>query len=90
LPRHVDRRGKVDVIEPPPLDLSAFDVELDPKRVPTFGSIVEGQRKRKKTRLPEEGMDDYRPPPAPGALPGLDAPPPPPPTTEPDDSFGDW
>ncbi|MEY3162726.1 MAG: hypothetical protein RIT25_2720 [Planctomycetota bacterium] len=90
VPRHVDRRGKVDVIEPPPLDLSAFDVELDPKRVPTFGSIVEGQRKRKKTRLPEEGMDDYRPPPAPGALPGLDAPPPPPPTTEPDDSFGDW
>lgn len=90
VPRHVDRRGKVDVIEPPPLDLSAFDVELDPKRVPTFGTIVEGQRKRKKTRLPEEGMDDYRPPPAPGALPGLDAPPPPPPTTEPDDSFGDW
>lgn len=90
VPRHVDRRGKVDVIEPPPLDLSAFDVELDPKRVPTFGSIVEGQRKRRKSRLPEEGMDDYRPPPAPGTLPGLDAPPPPPPTTEPDDSFGDW
>jgi poly(A) polymerase len=90
VPRHVDRRGKVDVIEPPPLDLSAFDVELDPKRVPTFGSIVEGQRKKKRTRLPEEGMDDYRPPPAPGVLPGLDAPPPPPPSTEPDDSFGDW
>ena len=31
--------GKVEVIEPVSLDLSAFDVELDPKRVPTFGSI---------------------------------------------------
>ncbi|HLQ37852.1 MAG TPA: polynucleotide adenylyltransferase PcnB, partial [Planctomycetota bacterium] len=41
VPRYRDRRGKVEVLDPPPLDLSAFDVELDPKRVPTFGSIVE-------------------------------------------------
>jgi poly(A) polymerase len=90
VPRHVDRRGKVDVIEPPPLDLSAFDVELDPRRVPTFGSIVEGKGrpKRKGPRVP--GDDDYRPPPPPGGSPGPDAPPPPPPSSSEPDTFGDW
>jgi hypothetical protein len=89
VPRHVDRRGKVEVIEPPPLDLSAFDVELDPRRVPTFGSIVEGKGrpKRKGPRVPE---DDYRPPPPPGGSPGPDAPPPPPPSSSEPDTFGDW
>jgi poly(A) polymerase len=89
VPRHVDRRGKVDVIEPPPLDLSAFDVELDPRRVPTFGSIVEGKGrpKRRGPRVPED--DEYRPPPPPGGLTGPETKPPPPPSQEPD-TFGDW
>lgn len=91
VPRHHDRRGKVEVLEPTPLDLSAFDVELDPKRVPTFGSIVEGGNRPKKRspRVPEDGIDDYRPPPPPGS----DAPPVPPPPPSGDDSpdtFGDW
>ena len=89
MPRSRDRRGKVEVIEPIAQDLSAFDVELDPKRVPTFGSIVEGKGrpKRRGPRITERG-DDYKPPPPPGA----DAPPgaaPPPPRQE-DDTFGDW
>ena len=76
------------MIEPPPLDLTAFDIELDPKRVPTFGSIVEGKGrpKRRPPRMPDEGRDDYKPPPPPGQ--GDDpsnAPPPPV-----DDTFGDW
>ena len=88
VPRGADRRGRVDVIEPPPLDLTAFDIELDPKRVPTFGSIVEGKGrpKRRPPRMPDEGRDDYKPPPPPGQ--GDDpsnAPPPPV-----DDTFGDW
>lgn len=88
MPRGADRRGRVDVIEPPPLDLTAFDIELDPKRVPTFGSIVEGKGrpKRRPPRMPDEGRDDYKPPPPPGQ--GDDpsnAPPPPV-----DDTFGDW
>ena len=89
VPRYRDRRGKVDVIEPAALDLSAFDVELDPKRVPTFGSIVEGKGRPKKRspRLPEEA-DDYKPPPPPGSDKGP-APPPPPPSDAPD-TFGDW
>ncbi|MDO8348736.1 MAG: polynucleotide adenylyltransferase PcnB [Planctomycetota bacterium] len=89
VPRYRDRRGKVDVIEPPPLDLSAFDVELDPKRVPTFGSIVEGKNRptTRAPRVPEDGVDDYKPPPPPGSGTGPSAPPPPP--KEPD-TFGDW
>ena len=89
MPRYRDRRGKVDVIEPAALDLSAFDVELDPKRVPTFGSIVEGKGRPKKRapRLPED-VDDYKPPPPPGSDKGP-APPPPPPSDAPD-TFGDW
>ncbi len=92
VPRYRDRRGKVDVIEPAALDLSAFDVELDPKRVPTFGSIVEGKNrpKRRSPRVPEDGVDDYRPPPPPGSDQGPGAPPPPPPRDAPDDTFGDW
>ncbi len=90
MPRYRDRRGEVDVIEPTALDLSAFDVELDPKRVPTFGSIVEGKGrpKRRSPRVPEDGVDDYKPPPPPGS----DAPPPAPPPANNDspDTFGDW
>jgi hypothetical protein len=91
VPRYRDRRGKVDVIEPTTLDLSAFDVELDPKRVPTFGSIVEGKGRPKKRspRVPEDGVDDYKPPPPPGSDLGPSAPPPPPADDTPD-SFGDW
>ncbi|MGE3174873.1 MAG: polynucleotide adenylyltransferase PcnB [Planctomycetota bacterium] len=87
VPRGRDRRGKVEVLEPKQLDLSAFDIELDPKRVPTFGSIVEGKSrpKRRGPRLPDEGRDDYKPPPPPGGDGPDDAPPPPP-----DDTFGDW
>ncbi|MEC8253329.1 MAG: hypothetical protein VX044_08960, partial [Planctomycetota bacterium] len=90
VPRHRDRRGKVEVIEPVAQDLSAFDVELDPKRVPTFGSIVEGKPrpKRRGPRLTNKSTDDYRPPPPPGS----DAPPssPPPAPRSDDDTFGDW
>ncbi|HEX5052712.1 MAG TPA: polynucleotide adenylyltransferase PcnB [Planctomycetota bacterium] len=91
VPRYRDRRGKVEVIEPPAMDLSAFDVELDPKRVPTFGSIVEGKGrpKRRQPRVPDDGVDDYRPPPPPGSDSGPDAPPPPPSSDAPD-TFGDW
>lgn len=80
------------MIEPPPLDLSAFDVELDPKRVPTFGSIVEGKGrpKQRTPRVPEDGNDSYRPPPPPGNDLGPGAPPPPPPADDTPDTFGDW
>jgi poly(A) polymerase len=90
VPRYRDRRGKVDVIEPATFDLSAFDAELDPKRVPTFGSIVEGKGrpKRRGPRVPDDGVDDYRPPPPPGHDTGPAAPPPPP--TDAPDTFGDW
>ena len=90
VPRHRDRRGKIHVIEPAPLDLSAFDVELDPKRVPTFGSIVEGKGRPKKRspRVRDDGVDDYRPPPPPGGDVGPAAPPPPP--ADAPDTFGDW
>ncbi|MEE9127440.1 MAG: hypothetical protein V3U11_09895, partial [Planctomycetota bacterium] len=71
-------------------DLSAFDIELDPKRVPTFTSIVEGEgqkeKKRHRPRLPKDDDDAYKPPPPPDTDPP-DAPPPPPPD---DDVFGDW
>ena len=82
---------KVDTIEPVAVDLSAFDVELDPRRVPTFGSIVEGDTKKKKKRrggrhgIVDGDLDDYRPPPP--SSDGGDAPPPPPPAS---DTFGDW
>ncbi len=91
VPRSRDRRGKVEVIEPAPMDLTAFDVELDPKRVPTFGTIVEGKGrpKRRAPRVREDGVDDYKPPPPPGSGPSA---PPPPDQGKPDDSdtFGDW
>jgi poly(A) polymerase len=92
VPRYRDRRGEVDVIEPTALDLSAFDVELDPKRVPTFGSIVEGKGRQKKRapRVPEDGVDDYRPPPPPADVGGGPAAPPPPPPADTPDTFGDW
>jgi poly(A) polymerase len=91
VPRHRDRRGKVEVIEPPPLDLSAFDSELGKKHVPTFGSIVEGSgRQKRRPRLPDDQLDDYRPPPPPGGGPGPGAPPPPPPPNPEPDTYGDW
>lgn len=84
------RKEKVETIEPPALDLSAFDVELDPRRVPTFGTIVEPEKRKAKPRRGPSSQDDsYRPPPPPGSdLPG--APPPPPPEPQDRDSFGDW
>jgi len=90
VPRYRDRRGKVEVIEPVAQDLSAFDVELDPKRVPTFGSIVEGKSrpKRRGPRLTNKGTDDYRPPPPPGTDSAPSSPPPAPAAD--DDTFGDW
>ena len=89
VPRSRDRRGKVEVIEPVAQDLSAFDVELDPKRVPTFGSIVEGKGrpKRRGPRIADKG-EEYRPPPPPGSD-GAPSAPPPPPRSD-DDTFGDW
>lgn len=91
VPRYRDRRGKVEVIEPVSLDLSAFDVELDPKRVPTFGTIVEGKGrpKRRGPRIPDKGSDEYKPPPPPGGDGGPSASPSPPPSDDPD-TFGDW
>jgi hypothetical protein len=74
----------VEEIEPEQIDLSAFDVELDPHRVPTFGSIVEGQAKKKKRSQPATD-DDYKPPPPPG-----EGGPPPPAPPGGGDSFGDW
>ncbi len=74
------------------MDLSAFDIELDPKRVPTFGSIVEGKGRPKRPRaprVPDDGKDDYKPPPPPGQDPGPGAPPPPPAAPD-SDTFGDW
>jgi hypothetical protein len=78
-------------IEPETIDLSAFDVELDPRRVPTFGTIVEGEdsKKKNKRRAPTSAEDDYRPPPPPGSDGGF-APPPPPSSTPTSDTFGDW
>lgn len=77
------RGGKVETIEPVAPDVSTFDMELDPKRVPSFGSIVEGKSKRRRAKVPSDGDgDEYKPPPPP--TPGGDAPPPD------DDTFGDW
>lgn len=82
------RQDDVKTVEPEPVDISAFDVELGPKRVPTFTTIVEGQdqptRKRRRPRVPGEETDTYKPPPPPGTDKG-DEPPPPD-----DDVFGDW
>ncbi|MGK0519220.1 MAG: poly(A) polymerase [Planctomycetota bacterium] len=92
VPRYRDRRGPVEVIEPPTLDLSAFDVELDPKRVPTFGSIVEGKNRPKKRgpRIMDGDNDSYRPPPPPGTDGKRPDTPPPAPPAEGSDTFGDW
>jgi poly(A) polymerase len=84
-----DEASSVETIEPEPMDLSAFDIELDPKRVPTFGTIVEGESARKKRRPPPTtDEDEYRPPPPPGE--GGAPPPPPPPGPAGGDAFGDW
>lgn len=80
------RAKKVRTIEPETVDVSAFDVELDPKRVPTFGALVEdqGKRRRRKPSRIDEG-DDYKPPPPESPEPPLVPPPP-----ADDDVFGDW
>ncbi len=80
---------RVETIEPEAIDVSAFDVELDPRRVATFGAIVEGQGKKKRRHIPSVEDDDYRPPPADDSG---GAPLPPPPASEPsgDGLFGDW
>ncbi|MBK8977611.1 MAG: polynucleotide adenylyltransferase PcnB [Planctomycetes bacterium] len=86
------RKGRedahVETIEPESIDVSAFDVELDPKRVPTFGTIVEGQQKRRRPRPLSPEDDDYRPPPVDG--PDAGPPPPPRPHTHDGGVFGDW
>ncbi len=88
-----DKPVQVETIEPEAVDLSAFDIELSPRRAPSFGTIVEGQGKKKKraTMSFEEDSDSYRPPPPPvsddGAPPDAAPPPPPPPS---DGGFGDW
>jgi poly(A) polymerase len=83
------KQDEVKTLEPEPMDLSAFDVELDPKRVPTFTSIVEGEeqadKKRRRPRLPKDDDDTYKPPPPPGT----DQEHPPAPPAD-DDVFGDW
>jgi poly(A) polymerase len=83
------RADKVEEIVPELVDTTAFDVELDAKRPPSFGTPLEGAQKKKKRRLPtglEE--DDYKPP----LPPGEDAAPPPPPGPAGGDggTFGDW
>jgi len=82
-------QDEVKTVEPEPVDVSAFDMELDPKRIPTFTTIVEGEdqanKKRRRPRVPREETDTYKPPPPPGGDQG--DPPPPPPD---DDVFGDW
>jgi poly(A) polymerase len=77
------RSDKVATIEPEPEDLSAFDVELDPKRVPSFGAFVDRDKARRRAPVnaAADDKEPYRPPPPPDA-----APPPPPP----DEEFGDW
>ena len=83
------RDNTVETLEPEGVDLSAFDVELDPRRVASFGAIVEGQgggdkKRRKVPQSPPDRDVDYKPPPPPQSDPDL--PPPPPPR----DDFGDW
>lgn len=83
------RAEQVEAIEPTPVDVSAFDVELDPRRVPTFGTIVDAEKKKPRRAGPVPGAsdDNYRPPPPPGG----DAPPlPPPPGPAERGPFGDW
>ena len=85
------RRGadRVATLEPEDVDTTAFDIELDPKRVASFGAMIEGQGKKKRRMPLSPEEDDYRPPPidAPG---GVAPPPPPPPASSDDDLFGDW
>ncbi|MEM7198665.1 MAG: polynucleotide adenylyltransferase PcnB [Planctomycetota bacterium] len=90
--RRSGRETKIEVIEPEPIDLSAFDVELGPRQVPTFGVIIDDEggpakksKKRRTQRMPPSEEDDYRPPPPPTQP--DPAPPPPQPS---DDEFGDW
>ncbi len=81
-----ERDTSVETLEPAALDVTAFDVELGPRDVPTFGVIIEeggAKRKRRAPRVPPEGDDEYRPPPPPSNEPE----PPAPPSS---DEFGDW
>lgn len=88
--RRRKERDAVQMVEPELVDVSAFDMELDPSRVPTFTTFVEGEegarKQRRRPRLPREEADTYKPPPPPGTDSG-DSPPPPPAD---DDVFGDW
>ena len=68
VPRHRDRRGKVEVIEPVAQDFSAFDVELTPSGSrPSNKAEGKPRPKRRGPRLTNKGTDDYRPPPPPGS-----------------------
>lgn len=84
------REESVEAIEPTAVDVSAFDLELDPRRVPTFGTIVDAEQKRPKRgrAAPGTGDDNYRPPPPPTDELGPTAPPPPPGVER--GPFGDW
>ena len=93
-PPHDRRGGKVEVLEPESVDLTAFEVELDPTRAPTFGAGVESQQRKKspiRKILLEEDKEPYKPPPPPDLDPNAA---PPAPTEGPEsgggDTFGDW
>ncbi len=87
--RHDGHRDRtVETIEPEAFDVSVFDREIDSRRVPTFGVLVDEGAAKKRRRAPRDQDDDYRPPPAPGSEPG--PPPPPPKPSEGDDTYGDW
>jgi poly(A) polymerase len=84
------RERQVEVIEPAPVDLSMFERELDPRRVVSFGALIdENDRRSKRKRAARPGLADdlvpYKPPPV-----GEGGPTPPPPPPPPDEQYGDW
>ncbi len=80
------RSDPVKTLEPEGVDLTAFDIELNPRQVPSFGSIVEtpGSKRKRVSPPPNEEADNYKPPKPSDSTP--DAPPP----ADDDDVFGDW
>ena len=80
--------------EAPDFDRSILEQPMDPREVPSFGALVEGNKGPKRKRpsritVEEELGDPYRPPPVHS---DSDGPPPPPPPAPPSDHdvFGDW
>ncbi|MCA8943757.1 MAG: polynucleotide adenylyltransferase PcnB [Planctomycetes bacterium] len=88
--RRSERPIEIETLEPEQVDLTAFDIELSPRRAPTFGAIVEGASKKKKRATMSFEEDAYKPPPPPGSSPSEPVAPPPPPPPPSDDEFGDW